>query len=692
MADDLHSNADVSDLDQQLVQAASRDGHVYLAPLDLAGFLACDPQRVDPQTLPAWVSVSAKNRFPDMLPTWATRVRLPVADVPGGCHDDAEAMAAYINANHIADPLGHRAYIATQAPLEHTVADFWLMVWSENVQYVVMLTRLRDAGPQRCAPYWPVPTPRHGGPPAAELCCGNFTVRCVDVTHHRHYDVHHLVLGIAGAGAAFSRPVRHYVFTAWPDSGIPVTDDGRADPTGLLALISDVRHHRTGSAAPVVVHCSAGIGRTGVYVLVDAAITLLEHGQPVDLVAVLAGLRASRPWLVQRVSQYKLAWQAVVAAARLKVGVLSARHASAGKGRACSIYALASSMPTRLSREMRRHSLSHGAQYDMTRVGAETAFQLRTDAPPVRVVAADDRALADHASDHAPDHAPTGSGATAAAAAEGPGRGEGSSQRPKRTKMRETVTKDDVGKRVVVSGYDCLGTLRFVGIHRVHQTPRVGIELDAPVGKNSGTVGGHAYFACRPKCGLLATPAKVTFVHGSAVPSKRAGLRAADVGCRVFVKTKGLGTLAWVPPATGAAGPRLFGVTFPEAVGDTDGTHAGTRHFVCAPNHGLFLPARQIRRLSPSAADVGRLVTVRGYDSVGVLRFHGPHHLRGGLRCGVELDRPIGNNDGTVQGHEYFVCATRHGVLCVPNKVFLHYAGQRLTFTTDASAAGTSSA
>eukprot|EP00041_Stephanoeca_diplocostata_P020986 m.480615 g.480615 ORF g.480615 m.480615 type:complete len:725 (+) comp21708_c0_seq2:110-2284(+) len=671
VSDDLGSNADLGELDQQLVQAAARDGHVYLAPLDLEGFLACDPHRVDAAALPAWVAESPKNRYPDILPTWATRVRLPVADVPATT-PEADAAAAYINANHVTDALGHSAYIATQAPLAHTVADFWFMVWSENAECVVMLTRRQEHGVR----YWPAPD-------GSTMTCGVLTVRCVDVTQHRHYDVHHLLLGIAGADAAFARPVRHYLFKAWPDTGIPVTGDGRADPTGLLALLSDVRHHRTGAQPPpVVVHCSAGIGRTGVYLLVDTAITLLEHGRPVDLVAVLAGLRTCRPWLVQRVSQYKLAWQAVVAAARLKVGVLSAHHASTGTARACSIYSLESSMNKRLSREMRRHSLSQGAQYDMTRIGAEMAFQLRTDAPPVRITDADDRALAEHA-------APAALAASGADGAAGTRTAGGA--RRKRGKVRETVTKDDVGKRVVVSGYDCLGTLRFVGIHFVHQTPRVGIELDAPIGKNSGTVSGHKYFECAPKCGLLATPAKVTFVHGSAVPTKRAGLSVDDVGCLVFVKTRGLGTLAWVPPPASDA-PRLFGVVFNEAVGDSDGTLAGTRHFSCDANHGMFLPVSKIRRLSPNANDVGRLVTVRGYDSIGVLRFHGAHHHKGGVRCGVELDQPIGNNDGTVQGHEYFVCAKRHGVLCVPQKVFLHYAGQNLTFKTDAGAGGTSSA
>mmetsp|Transcript_13056 Transcript_13056/g.39290 ORF Transcript_13056/g.39290 Transcript_13056/m.39290 type:complete len:207 (+) Transcript_13056:429-1049(+) len=191
----------------------------------------------------------------------------------------------------------------------------------------------------------------------------------------------------------------------------------------------------------------------------------------------------------------------------------------------------------------------------------------------------------------------------------------------------------------------------------------------------NGSSEGITFFECKDGHGVLCIPAKVKRVHGSVATTKRPRLSKDEVGEVVFVDGIGAATLAYYRPSIKDEGiEALCGVMFPKPIGNSDGTLNGERLFECDPKHGYFVHPKSVRRLSVCEEDVGRLVTVRGYDSVGILRFVGVHKEKGTPRCGVELDHPIGKNDGTVADVEYFTCKQDHGILCVPGKVRLYYA------------------
>jgi dynactin complex subunit len=115
------------------------------------------------------------------------------------------------------------------------------------------------------------------------------------------------------------------------------------------------------------------------------------------------------------------------------------------------------------------------------------------------------------------------------------------------------------------------------------------------------------------------------------------------------------------------------GVEFAKPVGNTNGVVDGVESFTCKPNHGVLIPIAKVKRLTPTERDIGKLVTVKGYDCLAVLQFYGAHKEKGHLRCGIELEEAVGNNDGTVNGHEYFSCEKGFGVLCAVKKVTVYH-------------------
>lgn len=173
------------------------------------------------------------------------------------------------------------------------------------------------------------------------------------------------------------------------------------------------------------------------------------------------------------------------------------------------------------------------------------------------------------------------------------------------------ITAEDIGKPCRVKGYACEGIVRFVGMHQQENSMRCGVELADAVGNNDGTVRGHKYFDSRPGHGVLCPMPKVALV--ASAKSKAA-------------------------PAAAAKSPAPTSTTLSEA-------------------------------------DVGKIVRVDGYDCDGVLRFFGQADLPSGEKtdvvCGVELELPLGRNDGMVRGVRYFTCADSHGVVCSPDKVRL---------------------
>ena len=209
-----------------------------------------------------------KNRYKNILPFDHTRVTLKDAhpSVPG---------SDYINANYITDDCGVVKYIATQGCVPDTVNDFWRMVWQENSRVIVMTTNEIERGRMKCQRYWPEVQ--------KEMDFGPFMVVTVSEEKKPHYVLRELLIqkaapevfeGEDGVEEGYDeleepRTIYHFHFTVWPDHGVP------QDPAEVLAYLDDVNQQQKQlkelelSPGPVVVHCSAGIGRTGTFIIVD---------------------------------------------------------------------------------------------------------------------------------------------------------------------------------------------------------------------------------------------------------------------------------------------------------------------------------------------------------------------------------------------------------------------------------------
>nr|XP_021521455.1 receptor-type tyrosine-protein phosphatase T isoform X1 [Aotus nancymaae]XP_021521456.1 receptor-type tyrosine-protein phosphatase T isoform X2 [Aotus nancymaae] len=237
-----------------------------------------------------------------------SRVRLLVLD--GDPHSD------YINANYIDGYHRPRHYIATQGPMQETVKDFWRMIWQENSASIVMVTNLVEVGRHpaehtvgnatlgraaspgmvKCVRYWPDDTEVYGDikvtlietEPLAEYVIRTFTVQ-----KKGYHEI---------------RELRLFHFTSWPDHGVPCY------ATGLLGFVRQVKFLNPPEAGPIVVHCSAGAGRTGCFIAIDTMLDMAENEGVVDIFNCVRELRAQRVNLVQTEEQYVFVHDAILEA------------------------------------------------------------------------------------------------------------------------------------------------------------------------------------------------------------------------------------------------------------------------------------------------------------------------------------------------------------------------------------------
>nr|XP_033784675.1 receptor-type tyrosine-protein phosphatase beta-like [Geotrypetes seraphini] len=221
-----------------------------------------------------------KNRYIDILPYDISRVKLPVG---------SQETDDYINANYIPGYNSKKEFIAAQGPLPNTVPDFWRMVWEKNVFVIVMLTKCIEQGKSKCNEYWPTKESRMYGnifvAITSEIILPDWTIRDFSVKNRRVND---------------TRPVRQFHFTAWPDHGVPETSDI------LINFRCLVREHikHCPSNSPILVHCSAGVGRTGTFIAIDHMIYQIELENSVDVLGIVHDLRMHRALMVQTESQY----------------------------------------------------------------------------------------------------------------------------------------------------------------------------------------------------------------------------------------------------------------------------------------------------------------------------------------------------------------------------------------------------
>lgn len=223
----------------------------------------------------------SKNRYANVVAYDHTRLTLsPIDGVPG---------SDYINANYISGFRKQNAYIATQGPLKNTIHDFWRMVWEQRCQLIVMMTKCEEKNKVKCDKYWPISqeaSETYGNIKISlveEIQLASFATRIFNVTKHGSNEV---------------REIRHFQFTAWPDHAVP------EHSTPVLSFVKRVKSSCLPEMGPIVVHCSAGVGRAGCFICIDAMLDRMNHENTVDVYGQVTCMRAERNYMVQSEDQY----------------------------------------------------------------------------------------------------------------------------------------------------------------------------------------------------------------------------------------------------------------------------------------------------------------------------------------------------------------------------------------------------
>ncbi|CAF3662186.1 unnamed protein product [Rotaria sordida] len=240
--------------------------------------------------------VGTKNRYCTIIPNEHSRVKL--SELP----DDP--ISSYINANYISSwSNDYQAFIATQGPLSNTIIDFYRMIWQEYVSVIVMITRLFEKNKSKCERYIPDLQANQYGP---------FYVEVKSINYQNDYEIRRLIIKFENE----QREIDHYWYTAWPDHSCPNV----VQP--LIELVHHVEKSRIDlskinkRSGPVVVHCSAGIGRTGCFIALSNGIKQLNKEHVVDVLRILCNLRRDRGGMIQTNDQYQFVHQVLSEYAR----------------------------------------------------------------------------------------------------------------------------------------------------------------------------------------------------------------------------------------------------------------------------------------------------------------------------------------------------------------------------------------
>uniref|UniRef100_A0A8C5SS53 Tyrosine-protein phosphatase non-receptor type n=1 Tax=Laticauda laticaudata TaxID=8630 RepID=A0A8C5SS53_LATLA len=247
------------------------------------------------------VENKAKNRYKNILPFDTTRVALWNADPRVPSSD-------YINANYIKNTLEDgcstehcKVYIATQGCLQSTVNDFWTMIYQENTHIIVMTTKEVERGRNKCFRYWP-----------DQNCTKEFgpiSVQNIGERECQGYYIRELQIARIDREEQ-PRKIKHFQYFSWPDHGVP------NEPGGVLSFLDQINkaHRSIPESGPIVVHCSAGIGRTGTIIVIDMLVdTIHRQGLDcdIDIPKTIQMVRRQRSGMVQTEAQYKFVYMAV---------------------------------------------------------------------------------------------------------------------------------------------------------------------------------------------------------------------------------------------------------------------------------------------------------------------------------------------------------------------------------------------
>ncbi|GFU29168.1 receptor-type tyrosine-protein phosphatase T [Nephila pilipes] len=224
-----------------------------------------------------------KNRYGNILPYDHSRVHL-----------NTKEDSNYIHANFIDGYKKSKNYIATQGPMADTISDFWLMIWNEKVTKIIMITNLVENGKCKCEKYWTDEVTSYGDIKlslGSEESFADFIIRTFNISKNHK-----------------SREIKQFHFTSWPDHGVPL------NTTPFINFLKKVRIYNSDYNAPVVVHCSAGIGRTGAVILFENSFEMAIHEDYVDVLGHLCNMRKQRMNIVENYDQFVFVYHALVEA------------------------------------------------------------------------------------------------------------------------------------------------------------------------------------------------------------------------------------------------------------------------------------------------------------------------------------------------------------------------------------------
>ncbi|XP_042164113.1 receptor-type tyrosine-protein phosphatase mu-like isoform X2 [Oncorhynchus tshawytscha] len=279
----LHPAIRVADLLQHITQMKCAEGY---------GFKEEYESFFEGQSAP-WDSAKKdenrmKNRYGNIIAYDHSRVRLQPLE--------GEQNSDYINANYVDGYHRPNHYIATQGPMQETVFDFWRMVWQENTAAIVMVTNLVEVGRVKCCKYWPDDTEIYR----------DIKVTLIETQLLSEYVIR--TFAVEKRGAHEIREIRQFHFTGWPDHGVPY------HATGLLGFVRRVKAKTLTIAGPMVIHCSAGAGRTGCFIVIDIMLDMAEREGVVDIYNCVRELRSRRVNMVQTEEQYVFIHDAILEA------------------------------------------------------------------------------------------------------------------------------------------------------------------------------------------------------------------------------------------------------------------------------------------------------------------------------------------------------------------------------------------
>ena len=231
----------------------------------------------------------SRNRYYDVSPFDKTRVRLKK-----GTND-------YINASMVTTDKSNRRYILAQGPVSKTSSHMWQMVWEQNSKAVVMLNKTIEKGALKCHQYWPLSINKTMKFNDTELA-----VTLLSEENHDNYVIRRLELEKLD-GTEASRTIFQFHYTSWPDFGVPES------PDAFLEFMFEVQDYGVleNNVGPSVIHCSAGIGRSGTFALVETCTNNLQANIDFEVSEVLLDMRKCRMGLIQTPDQLRFSYLAI---------------------------------------------------------------------------------------------------------------------------------------------------------------------------------------------------------------------------------------------------------------------------------------------------------------------------------------------------------------------------------------------